>query len=111
MLDKAVDLFVTTFPICSALTEVKMMSSGIPILNHYVINPSIYPTADFCDPNQFLWYDKDDLLAIISTLNADILTQKSKSAKAWFLSHNDYQLYISSLLNSLKKSYPVNKKP
>ncbi|EJF90776.1 glycosyltransferase family 2 protein [Bartonella tamiae] len=111
MLNMGVDLFVSTFPICSARTVVEMMSAGIPIINHKVINPTIYPPADFCDPEQYLWSDMDDLKTIISSLNKVSLEKKSRSARQWFIKNNNYESHIDQFIQASGSPYSIVNNP
>lgn len=101
-----IDLFLTPFPIPSARICIEVMSCGIPILYYKPIDEQPFEAVDFCDPEQFSWSNKQELLSTIKNLNAMNLNCKSMSSYKYFEENHDFNRNYFKIINL--HSNPIN---
>jgi hypothetical protein len=111
LLENGVDLFLSPFPVCSARIAVEVMSCGIPSINHNLAKPTLPQAIDFVDPNQWTWNTPADLFKTIRNLDVSSLSEKSSSARQFFLANNDVKVASAHLLKATGQELTLSEAP
>lgn len=110
IIKEQIDIYIASFPIGGALTQIEMQSLGIPILIHNNLDLSHINCIDSCYTGVKTWLNENDLVNIIKNYTETIRTKDSKKAYKYFLethSKNFFNEYLSSPENYARK--PKNK--
>jgi glycosyltransferase involved in cell wall biosynthesis len=108
LIEKEVDLFLSSFPVSSARIAIEVNSVGIPILGHESIN-RLFSIRHFVSLDNLFWEDEKDLFSIISNLNENSLKEISAKVRKFFEENNSFEACKDLLLSGGSKEYDETK--
>ncbi len=104
LINKNVDVFISSFPTSSARIAIEVNSIGIPIIGHDSLN-RLFSVRHFISPDNFYWQNERDFFLIIDNLNQDLLKKSSIKVKEFYRNNNSVSISSELLLNGKSKEY------
>ena len=104
LIDKSVDIFISSFPTSSARIAIEVNSIGIPIIGHESLN-RLFSIRHFISPDNFYWQNERDFFSIIGNIDQNLLKKSSIKVKEFYKNNNSSVISSELLLNGKSKDY------
>lgn len=85
-----IDLFISSFPIHSAITTIKLTSAGIPIVDYKGINHT--QRGDLIHAGILTWQHPEELYTLINSLSYQELEEVSDKQYEFYLQYNELSI-------------------
>ncbi len=92
LIERNVDLYISSFPLSGGLATVEAMGSGTPILAHRSDMSRFHGGVDVMYPSVFTWRNAKEFEEAIATMTADRLASDSRVATDWFKKHHSLKV-------------------
>ena len=92
LVERNVDLYISSFPLSGGLATVEAMGSGTPILAHRSDMSRFHGGVDVMYPTVLTWRNAKEFEDAISTVTADRLAHDSRMAADWFKKHHSLKV-------------------
>ncbi|MCG5247997.1 glycosyltransferase family protein [Methylorubrum extorquens] len=92
LVERNVDLYISSFPLSGGLATVEAMGSGTPILAHQSDMSRFHGGVDLMYPGVLTWRNAREFKAIIETVDAERLERDSRIAADWFKQHHSMEV-------------------
>src|SRR5690606_12435858 len=104
LIDKNIDVFISSFPTSSARIAIEVNSVGVPIIGHESLN-RLFSIRHFISPDNLYWENEEDFFAIIENLTSSLLNDKSAKVKEFVKENNSIDISLNLILNNMSKKY------
>lgn len=92
LVERSVDVYLTSFPIGGGRAGVEVMGAGIPIIAHKNYRSSFLDGLGLLYPEVFRWQTPDELFDLfVNQINSDVLKAHSCLARNYF--EKNYRMY------------------
>lgn len=92
LVDRNVDLYISSFPLSGGLATVEAMGSGTPILAHRSDMSRFHGGVDVMYPSVLTWRNAREFEAAIAGVTAERLQLDSREATDWFRKHHSLKV-------------------
>ncbi|MFN3926851.1 MAG: hypothetical protein ACK4QL_05925 [Pseudanabaenaceae cyanobacterium] len=99
MIDNAVDLYISSFPIGGGKATVEVMASGTPIINHLSYKTALFSGGGIVYPEALTWRYPENLYHCLESVTVEILQEQSELARYHYLKYNSPEVFIQTLMN------------
>lgn len=97
LINRQVDLYLTSFPQGGGKSQIEVMASGIPTLIHINYRSSVLSGIDLGYPGAFTWHNEVALVQILSTVTSESLLQHSSVARHHFESNHSEAALVQAM--------------
>ncbi|WEF51052.1 glycosyltransferase family 4 protein [[Pseudomonas] carboxydohydrogena] len=102
LIERNVDLYLTSFPLGGGLVAIEVMSAGIPILAHSNYRSAFFSSADLVYPGAGVWRDLDELSASLKNYTPDDLKRQSVEAFEFYKENHLPELLKACVLGVIE---------
>lgn len=110
LLEKSIDLYISSFPMAGARATMEAMGSATPILIHDSSYQRFFGGKDSAYPEVFLWRNQLDFENLISTIDEHELIKSSGFARNHFLKYHSHDYFLDYILDK-SSSIPIKPPP
>jgi glycosyltransferase involved in cell wall biosynthesis len=96
LLEHRVDLYISSFPLGGGKATLEAMATGVPLLMHQSYRSRFFGGVDIAYPGAFVWRDPQELLGILSGIDARALADHSTRARRHYERFHQDQGLVAS---------------
>lgn len=110
LVERKVDLYISSFPLSGGLATIEAMGSGTPILAHQSDMSRFHGGRDLMYPGVLTWRNAKEFEAIVATVTAERLAEDSSTARDWFERHHALEV-MGEQLNRILSGHGAEMQP
>ncbi|WP_370675590.1 hypothetical protein [Pleomorphomonas sp. PLEO] len=95
--ERAVDLYIGSFPFGGGKAAIEAMAAGIPLLMHQNYRHRMYCGADISYPGALRWRDVGELLKALSAITPGLLRHHSELSRAHYVAHHTGHVLLEAV--------------
>ena len=84
LVERNVDLYISSFPLSGGLATIEAMGSGTPILAHHSDMSRFHGGRDLMYPGVLTWRNAKEFEAVVGSVTAERLQRDSLAGMSWF---------------------------
>ncbi|RZL53663.1 MAG: glycosyltransferase, partial [Variovorax sp.] len=96
LVDRDVDLYISSFPLGGGKATLEAMASGIPLLMHQSYRSRFLGGVDIAYPGAFVWRNVAELLGVFEGIDAGVLADHSERARRHYVRYHSDELLVAS---------------